>query len=153
MHGAPVVSSVYGKVDAVVSAGYTGQGGDSCCDVYFHCCITHHAFPHARTHPHTLTHTHTHTYTHTHTEAGNAIYDVLTGEYNPAGRLAVTWYTGNEQLPPMVDYTMVNRTYRYMAATPQYYFGYGLSYTTFQYSSLSVSSNCAHENQIHSRVY
>ena len=63
MHGAPVVSSVYGKVDAVVSAGYTGQGGDSCCDVYFHCCITHHAFPHARTHMHAHTHTHTHTHT------------------------------------------------------------------------------------------
>jgi len=97
MHGAPVVSSVYGKVDAVVSAGYTGQ------------------------------------------EAGNAIYDVLIGEYNPAGRLAVTWYTGIGQLPDMVDYTMVNRTYRYMKATPQYYFGYGLSYTTFQYSSLSIT--------------
>ncbi len=72
-------------------------------------------------------------------EAGNAILDVITGVYNPAGRLVVTWYTGNEQLPPMVNYSMVNRTYRYMAAKPQFYFGYGLSYTTFGYSGLSIS--------------
>ncbi len=72
-------------------------------------------------------------------EAGNAILDVITGAYNPAGRLVVTWYTGNEQLPPMVNYSMVNRTYRYMVAKPQFYFGYGLSYTTFEYSALSVS--------------
>ena len=73
------------------------------------------------------------------TEAGNAILDVITGEYNPSGHLVVTWYTGNEQLPPMVNYSMVNRTYRYMVARPQFYFGYGLSYTTFEYSSLSIT--------------
>ena len=72
------------------------------------------------------------------TEAGNAVLSVLTGEFNPAGRLVVTWYTGNEQLPPMVSYSMVNRTYRYMVDKPQYHFGYGLSYTTFSYSSLKV---------------
>ena len=74
------------------------------------------------------------------TEAGNAVLSVLTGEFNPAGRLVVTWYTGNEQLPPMVSYSMVNRTYRYMVDKPQYHFGYGLSYTTFNYSSLTVCS-------------
>jgi beta-glucosidase len=75
-------------------------------------------------------------------EAGNAIRDVLTGAYNPAGRLSVTWYTGNDQLPNMTDYNMSaspGRTYRYLTTPPLYYFGYGLSYTTFQYSDLAVS--------------
>ena len=71
-------------------------------------------------------------------ECGNAVLSVLTGEFNPAGRLVVTWYTGDEQLPSMVSYSMVNRTYRYMVDKPQYYFGYGLSYTTFNYSALVV---------------
>ena len=73
-----------------------------------------------------------------HSESGNAVLSVLTGEFNPAGRLVVTWYTGNGQLPPMVSYSMVNRTYRYMVDKPQYYFGYGLSFTTFNYSDLVV---------------
>lgn len=64
---------------------------------------------------------------------------MVSGLYNPAGRTVVTWYTGVGQLPPMVSYSMVNRTYRYMVDTPMYYFGYGLSYTTFQYSNLNVS--------------
>ena len=71
-------------------------------------------------------------------EAGNAVLSVLTGDFNPAGRLVVTWYTGDDQLPPMVSYSMVNRTYRYMMDTPQYHFGYGLSYTNFSYSALTV---------------
>ena len=73
-------------------------------------------------------------------EAGNAILDVVSGLYNPAGRTVVTWYTGVGQLPPMVSYSMVNRTYRYMVDTPMYYFGYGLSYTTFQYSNLNIAT-------------
>ena len=71
-------------------------------------------------------------------EAGNAVFNVLTGAYNPAGRLVVTWYTNTSQLPSFTDYSMAGRTYRYMKAQPMFYFGYGLSYTTFQYSGLTV---------------
>ena len=69
---------------------------------------------------------------------GNALMDVMKGTYNPSGRLVVTWYSGDSQLPPITDYTMVNRTYRYLTDRPMYYFGYGLSYTTFNYSNLTV---------------
>ena len=76
-------------------------------------------------------------------EAGNALVDVLFGQFNPAGRLSVTWYTGNDQLPSMTDYNMRSqpgRTYKYLTTAPLYKFGYGLSYTTFKYSGLSVSN-------------
>ena len=116
-HGAPVPSPAYSEVDAVISAGYTGQGHKITITKKNGCNFSLHI-----------------------TEAGNAVLSVLTGEFNPAGRLVVTWYTGNEQLPPMVSYSMVNRTYRYMVDKPQYHFGYGLSYTTFNYSSLMVCS-------------
>ncbi|CAI8024072.1 Probable exo-1,4-beta-xylosidase xlnD [Geodia barretti] len=72
-------------------------------------------------------------------EAGNAVYAVLTGLYNPAGHTVVTWYTNGSQLPAMTNYSMVNRTYRYMTATPLYKFGYGLSYTKFNYSHFQLS--------------
>ena len=71
-------------------------------------------------------------------EAGNAVLDILTGAHNPSGRVVVTWYAGDNQLPYMTDYSMVNRTYRYMEGKPMFYFGYGLSYTTFTYSDLKV---------------
>lgn len=71
-------------------------------------------------------------------EMGNALMDVMNGTYNPSGRLVVTWYTGDDQLLPITNYTMVNRTYRYLQEPPMYYFGYGLSYTTFSYSNLKV---------------
>ncbi len=71
-------------------------------------------------------------------EGGNAIADVLFGDYNPAGRLPVTYYRSVDQLPPFEDYDMDNRTYRYFTGTPLYPFGYGLSYTTFAFSDLVV---------------
>jgi beta-glucosidase len=72
------------------------------------------------------------------TEGGNAIADVLFGDYNPAGRLPMTYYSSADQLPPFVEYDMKNRTYRYFSGTPLWPFGYGLSYTSFDYSDLEV---------------
>ncbi len=69
-------------------------------------------------------------------EGGNAVADVLFGDYCPAGRLPVTWYKSVEQLPPFEDYNMEGRTYRYFRGEPLYPFGYGLSYTSFSYSDL-----------------
>jgi len=72
---------------------------------------------------------------------GDAILSVLTGETNPAARLPYTWETSMDQVPDMVNYTMVNRTYRYWYQDePLYPFGYGLSYTTFRYSNFTVSA-------------
>ncbi len=73
-------------------------------------------------------------------EGGTAIADVLFGDYNPAGRLPVTFYKSIDQLPPFVNYDMEGRTYRYFKDEPLYKFGYGLSYTTFEYSNLQVPS-------------
>ncbi|MGB6648526.1 MAG: glycoside hydrolase family 3 C-terminal domain-containing protein [Bacteroidota bacterium] len=70
--------------------------------------------------------------------AGTALADVLFGDYNPAGRLPVTFYKSVEQLPPFVEYAMKERTYRYFTGDPLFPFGHGLSYTTFQYSDLQI---------------
>ena len=128
-----MVSPVYASVNAVLSAGYAGQGSS-----YYKClciklcslckCVTL-----------LLVHEEQHATVIFLSEAGNAVYDVLSGQYNPAGRTAVTWYTNDSQLLPMTDYSMVNRTYRYLTATPLYMFGYGLSYTKFNYSNFEVS--------------
>ena len=67
---------------------------------------------------------------------GSAIADVLFGDYNPAGRLPVTFYKDVKDLPPFEDYAMKGRTYRYFTGTPLYPFGHGLSYTTFAYRNL-----------------
>ena len=72
-------------------------------------------------------------------EAGTAIADTLAGTNNPAGRLPVTFYTSADQLPPFTDYAMKGRTYRYFTGTPLYPFGFGISYSTFEYSDLRVS--------------
>jgi beta-glucosidase len=74
-------------------------------------------------------------------EGGAAIAETLSGKNNPAGRLPVTFYTGVDQLPPFEDYSMNARTYRYFKGTPLYPFGYGLSYTTFSYSGLTLPKN------------
>ncbi|HUK30424.1 MAG TPA: glycoside hydrolase family 3 C-terminal domain-containing protein [Candidatus Acidoferrum sp.] len=71
-------------------------------------------------------------------EGGRAVVDVLTGDYNPSGRLPVTFYTGVSQLPPFDDYSMAQRTYRYFSGTPLYPFGFGLSYTNFTYTNTRV---------------
>ena len=71
---------------------------------------------------------------------GQAIAETLSGKNNPAGRLPVTFYTGVDQLPAFDDYSMANRTYRYFKGKPLYAFGDGLSYTTFAYSNLKLST-------------
>lgn len=71
---------------------------------------------------------------------GEAVADVLFGDYNPAGRLPVTFYRRTEDLPDFENYSMQNRTYRYFMGKPVYPFGYGLSYTSFEYSDLRVES-------------
>ena len=64
-------------------------------------------------------------------QGGNAVADVLFGDYNPGGKLPVTFYKDDGQLPPFDDYRMQGRTYRYFRGEPLFPFGYGLSYTTF----------------------
>ena len=72
-------------------------------------------------------------------EGGTAIADVLFGDANPGGRLPVTFYKSVDQLPPFEDYSMAGRTYRYMTEEPLYPFGFGRSYTAFEYSELRIS--------------
>jgi beta-glucosidase len=73
-------------------------------------------------------------------EEGSALADVLFGDYDPGGRLVTTWPMSLDQLPPMMDYDLRHgRTYMYFKAKPLYPFGYGLSYTSFEYSNLKVS--------------
>ena len=71
---------------------------------------------------------------------GDAIADVLFGDYNPAGRLPITFYHSVDELPPFEDYRMEGRTYRYFRGEPLYRFGHGLSYTSFAYANLQLSS-------------
>jgi beta-glucosidase len=80
-------------------------------------------------------------------EGGAAVAETLSGKNNPAGRLPVTFYTGVDQLPNFEDYGMANRTYRYFTGKPLYPFGYGLSYTKFSYSDLSVPTSAVAAGQ------
>ena len=77
-------------------------------------------------------------------EGGNALADVLFGDYNPAGRLPVTFYRSVSDLPEFEDYSMKGRTYRYFTGEPLFPFGYGLSYTSFSYLSLDLAKNPAY---------
>nr|WP_230473767.1 glycoside hydrolase family 3 protein [Dyella choica] len=73
-------------------------------------------------------------------EGGHAIAQVLAGDYNPGGRLPVTFYRSTRDLPPFVSYATQGRTYRYFTGTPLYPFGYGLSYTHFAYAEPQLST-------------
>jgi len=72
-------------------------------------------------------------------EGGTAIAEVLFGDYNPGGRLPVTFFKSHDQLPDFTDYNMAGHTYRFSLEEPLYPFGYGLSYTRFSYSSLTIT--------------
>jgi len=71
-------------------------------------------------------------------EGGTAISNVLFGDYNPSGRLPLTFYKSVDQLPPFEDYKMMGRTYKYFMGEPLYKFGFGLSYSTFSYDNLVI---------------
>jgi beta-glucosidase len=73
--------------------------------------------------------------------AGKAVADVLFGDYNPSGKLPITFYKSDHDLPNFTDYSMENRTYRYFKGEPLFPFGYGLSYSTFKYESLISTKN------------
>ena len=73
--------------------------------------------------------------------AGEAVADVLFGDYNPSGKLPLTFYRSTDDLPDFLDYTMTNRTYRYFKGEPLFAFGYGLSYTTFNVSAPTYGDN------------
>ena len=75
-----------------------------------------------------------------------ALADIIFGDYNPCGKLPVTFYASNDDLPDFLDYSMENRTYRYFHGTPLYPFGYGLSYTTFAYGKGKLSKSSMKAN-------
>lgn len=93
------------------------------------------AFPFKAKRPAAILHT-----THAGPELGHAVSEVLSGVYNPAGRCPQTWYACDEDLPDIKDYDIMKNqmTYRWFDGVPQYPFGYGLSYSSFSYSSYSV---------------
>ncbi|MDE5981658.1 MAG: glycoside hydrolase family 3 C-terminal domain-containing protein, partial [Duncaniella sp.] len=74
-------------------------------------------------------------------QGGNAVAEVLFGDYNPAGRLPLTFYNSLDELPAFDDYSVNNRTYQHFTGDPLYEFGYGLSYTKFNYRNLKVTDN------------
>jgi beta-glucosidase len=80
-------------------------------------------------------------------EGGNAIADVIFGDYNPGGRLPLTYYKASQTFPVIGSMAMTNRTYRYFTGEALYPFGYGLSYTTFTYNNMQVSPASAATNQ------
>lgn len=85
-------------------------------------------------------------------EGGTAIADVIFGDYNPAGRLPVTFYKSTSQLPSFEDYNMKGHTYRYFEGEPLYPFGYGLSYTSFNYSGLLTNNSSTTKDSIQIQI-
>jgi beta-glucosidase len=75
-----------------------------------------------------------------------ALAEIIFGDYNPSGKLPVTFYASNDDLPDFLDYSMDNRTYRYFRGTPLYAFGYGLSYTSFAYGKGKISKKSMKAN-------
>ena len=85
-------------------------------------------------------------------QGGNAVADVLFGDYNPAGRLPVTYYKSIDQIPAFENYDMAGKTYRFFTQEPLYPFGYGLSYTTFTYSNLIVPEKAVAGENVNVKV-
>ncbi len=80
-------------------------------------------------------------------QGGNAVADVLFGDYNPAGRLPVTFYKSVSDLPSFDNYAMEGRTYRYFHGEPLYPFGFGMSYTRFEYTKVAVSKPVVRQSE------
>lgn len=74
-------------------------------------------------------------------QGGNAVAEALFGDYNPGGRLPLTYYNSLDELPAFDDYSVKNRTYQYFEGKPLYEFGYGLSYTNFKYKKKSITQS------------
>lgn len=81
-------------------------------------------------------------------KGGKAILNIITGKTNPSGKLPVTFYRSVDDLPAFEDYSMKGRTYRYFTGTPLFPFGYGLSYTSFEYTDLKISGDIENGIQI-----
>jgi beta-glucosidase len=79
-------------------------------------------------------------------EAGHALAEIIFGNYNPAGRLPVTFYKSLSDIPSFEDYNMKGRTYRYFEKKPLYPFGYGLSYSSFTYENFTANKHVIHSN-------
>ena len=75
--------------------------------------------------------------------SGRAVAELIFGDYSPSGKLPVTFYEDETELPEFTDYSMSNRTYRYSKARALYPFGYGLKYTDIEYSGETLDRSCA----------
>jgi beta-glucosidase len=74
-------------------------------------------------------------------EGGNAVADILFGDVSPSGKLPITFPKSENQLPPFIDYNMKGRTYKYMTEEPLYPFGFGLTYSSFEYKNFNIDTN------------